>query len=1017
MITIMVLLLGGIFACKMDELANVRPPAKRGNDKSQTEAPPYLKTLSLGDTIALEPAFTPTEFVYTAQLKNPPPVSVTITATADEGLTLDYKPGKTFAPTAASPAQIVVRSAEGISTNYIISFKAGSEPLPPARLKDILLSQGAIKKFDPDIHTYTVQAPYGTKEIAVMPIGEDEGSLFSVSPGVTITPAAKETKTVTIGVAAPNRSLGTYTVEVGVEAPGDSRLLRVDMSAGSLAPSFDPEIFSYEIQITDGVNPFVVDAVRIHPAIDTICFSEVPGGAVIKDGPTAAFDTAHGRLNDKEFKITVDQGIGYTPADYTFKIVTSANPPALLKSIVFEDSGTVVGILKQGAPDNLTGGLGFDENIPVYTLEFAGGAAAAMTVKGKDGAEAVSGGDTGNEITVQYNPLQASKVLGGQPVPVRNFVTITAQKLLHIDTTYTVYFEKNPLPPAVLDRLTVYGGTLVQTGADTPVTDAQIKDISAFDSNNKKQYQINVPANTQAVIVEGTPKDPASMHVTYSPKNFADNLRQGGAQTISVHVVDGLEYANTTYELTVNVLAAQIPRLDWLKMNASIISLDTSKLVYTHTRPYSKRPVDGRPAFAWRTTGPVHTVEYSFDSGATWERDAEKDGFAATANFSVDYLETKPVLVKLRAADGTEAVYTLIVTQEGNPDNSLTISTVTKLAQADSGTIKKASPAGNVLVITIVDSFESNNTAANPNNVLTDIDEIVFNVPFGASLYTHEDFTHIPHIMSYQLGNSLEHIFSLVVVPQSKDALPQLHTVIVKREYVRLIKENEIWVAPFTGTYQITAFGGQGQKSWGGSQPEGGAGGWSKGDIQLAQYDALYIFIGKEGTKYADAASVGGESYNGVNGYGGGATDIRRGGAGLADRIMAAGGGGGAGSQFPGGAGGGGRRGSAIDHFVPIVGNIAAVWNNGLADGRPDGKGGGGYKGGGGGSGYYGGLGSDMDENYGGGGGSGYISDDFSNFDGGQRALSLPEQKQYTSFFPDSFGILTNGFIVIKLLP
>ena len=170
-ITVTVLLIGGIFACRMDELAGMRAPAKRGNDTSHTQTAPYLETLSLSDDIALEPVFAPAVFFYTAQLKNPPPVTVTITATAAAGLGIDYKTGQTFAPSPARPAQIVVTNPEGIATSYIIVFKTEDENLPAARLKDIKLSLGTIGKFDPDMHDYELHVPYGTKDLVLFPLG------------------------------------------------------------------------------------------------------------------------------------------------------------------------------------------------------------------------------------------------------------------------------------------------------------------------------------------------------------------------------------------------------------------------------------------------------------------------------------------------------------------------------------------------------------------------------------------------------------------------------------------------------------------------------------------------------------------------------------------------------------------------------------------------------------------------------------------------------------------------------
>ncbi|MDR2489937.1 MAG: cadherin-like beta sandwich domain-containing protein [Spirochaetaceae bacterium] len=673
-IIIAALMAGGFSACQMDELAGVRPPAKRGSDDSLAQATPYLESLSLDNGLTLKPPFAPNVVSYSVDLSNLPPETTTITATAATGFTIDYRTGKTFAPSPVNPAQIVVTNPEnGTSTNYIIVFNPSSEPLPAARLLDIQLSQGTIDNFDPDFSTYPVRVPYGTVEVAVVPIPEDDGSLFTFNPGVTITPVAGETKTVTIGVVSPNHSLGEYQVSIEIDAAQESRLANVNLSAGSLDPPFDAETFTYTINIHEGTNPFVVDAVRISSA-DTVSFVELPSGAILSENATAAFTRAD--LDGTSFTITVYQGLGYIPQEYTFAIATSEMLPALLASIGFANGGPPVGTLHRGLPE-APAGTGFEPNTFTYTLEFAHDAAALMTAEGQLGVTAASGTNTGSSITVNYNPLQASKLLENSTIPVRNFVTITAQKPAHIDSTYTVYFKKSPLPRATLDKLEVFGGTLVLSsdGVST-ITDSEVQDTQTFDSFNKKQYTINAMANTQAVIVEGTPKANTFIGVTYDEKNFVSNLQYGlPSPRITVNVSDGeLDYADTAYELTVNVLEAQNPRLEALAINGDAVTLDDSRLVYAHTIPYNNYADGGKPAVAWTPNVSVNEVKFSFNSGSTWLPDSEKNGFTAAeaADCVIPYSQTKHILVKLRAIDGTEAVYTLIITQEGNPSANLT---------------------------------------------------------------------------------------------------------------------------------------------------------------------------------------------------------------------------------------------------------------------------------------------------------------------------------------------------------
>ena len=672
-IIIAALAAGSFFACQMEEFAGVRAPARQKDNGPPVPKTPYLDTLSLDNGLTLAPIFTPNVISYTVNLPNPPPETVTITATAAAGLGIDYPTGQTVAPSPESPAQIVVTNEVGMSTAYLLVFDPGD--LPSARLLDIKLSQGQIADFDPDEFVYSVELPYETGEVAIVPIPEIAGSLFNYNPASTIDMTDGEARSVTIGVVAPNHSLGEYRIDFTVGAAQASRLANVSLSAGSLDQPFAAEILAYTINIYEGIHPLVVDAIRISTA-DTVRFLETSTSTVLAESPAKAFTEAD--LNGLQFTITVHQGIGYTPTDYTFTISTSPMLPAKLSSIVFANGGAPVGTLYRGLPGEQAG-TAFDSDITAYTLEFTHEAIATMTVSGQGGAKAlISPNIIGNTITVDYNPLQASMLLAGSSTPVRKFVTITAHEDAHIDTTYTVYFKKTPLPRATLDKLEVFGGTLVHTVDGPAVTDADVQNAASFDAQNKKQYTVTAMANTQAVIVEGTPKAATNIGVTYQPKNFLSGLTVGADSIISVDVSDGdLDYAATTYELTVHVLEAQNPRLIApLTVNSESITLDDSRLVYAHTIPYAGYANGGSPFVAWSPNGCVTEVTYSFNLGAQWFDDTEKDGFtaaeAAAKQFVVNYSETKHILVKLRAVDGTEAVYTLIITQEGNPSANLT---------------------------------------------------------------------------------------------------------------------------------------------------------------------------------------------------------------------------------------------------------------------------------------------------------------------------------------------------------
>jgi hypothetical protein len=113
----------------------------------------------------------------------------------------------------------------------------------------------------------------------------------------------------------------------------------------------------------------------------------------------------------------------------------------------------------------------------------------------------------------------------------------------------------------------------------------------------------------------------------------------------------------------------------------------------------------------------------------------------------------------------------------------------------------------------------------------------------------------------------------------------------------------QVFVAPCTGVFLLEAWGAEGA---GGN---GGLGGYASGSVALAAGEVLEVYVGGR-----DGFNGGGAGWAATDRNGGGASDLRLGGAELDDRILVAGGGGGGGPNdidvVAGGAGGGGACGA-----------------------------------------------------------------------------------------------------------
>ena len=206
----------------------------------------------------------------------------------------------------------------------------------------------------------------------------------------------------------------------------------------------------------------------------------------------------------------------------------------------------------------------------------------------------------------------------------------------------------------------------------------------------------------------------------------------------------------------------------------------------------------------------------------------------------------------------------------------------------------------------------------------------------------------------------------------------------------------QTFTAPVTGNYTVTLFGAQGGN---GLNTTGGLGGQATGSLALTAGQTISVYVGGKGGNAGGVMGWNGGGQGGLDvgagqhaGSGGGATDIRVGGAALANRVIVAGGGAGGGRDATTGVGGG-TSGTTSANFssgyggtggTQVGGGLAWTLVRGATHGTlgQGGNGSTGYNaagGGGGGGGYYGGGGGTSTQNHGsgwsagGGGGSSFL--------------------------------------------
>lgn len=211
----------------------------------------------------------------------------------------------------------------------------------------------------------------------------------------------------------------------------------------------------------------------------------------------------------------------------------------------------------------------------------------------------------------------------------------------------------------------------------------------------------------------------------------------------------------------------------------------------------------------------------------------------------------------------------------------------------------------------------------------------------------------------------------------------------------------EMFIVPIKGRYKLECWGAQGAGSHLHSELGlGGLGGYSVMEIDLERNEVLNVYVGGAGTIWAGSAGVAPGGFNGGGAgikntnsnidpaaSGGGATDIRRYGSELTDRIIIAGGGGGGGMDGENAGHGGGLEGGNGSKAPSYTKGGTQTGGYALGVGQ-DGPRGEYYGGAGGGGGLYGGRTYSW---YGAGGGSGYVSEPGGITTGGNQSFIQPD--------------------------
>ncbi|GMO48741.1 MAG: hypothetical protein Ta2G_04920 [Termitinemataceae bacterium] len=634
-----------------------------------------LEFLGDASSLSVEPAFNEGVFMYTADLAGTALDDLTINGSTNQENFLSYL---AMGQTIVHPKQgdifalKVDNSSKTKSSMYIVQLiNSRIDPLPQAKLAGLSLSVGgAIVSFDEDVHSYSVNLPYGTKKVVVTPqllSGSDYYVSYNSLTGSIIDLSKQDS--VTVSVISQTTSTGSYNISFTIGASSPSELTGISVSGGALLNAsgevvgkdtvvFDPNLEAYTIKIPRGTYESV--------AVSGIADNQ--DHVTYKQGSSSTSNVISGGINHldgKKIEIIVNaendpaRRQGSSPKIYELTVSEVDKTPASLSSINVTGAAYTLFQWSDGQVSNTEG---FADGCSTYTLSISR-SASNITVTGASDAD----------TTVSYGGYASNTI--ATPDPAEGPLTIFASgDEFHTTTAYTVFFAYSDAYDALLSSISIHGGDL-----ESP-SPANVNDPAQSGSSvpAKGNYIAKIPEGTTVFAVDTTA--PTEYHVSCDPA-FLSFPTAG--QKITVTVDGGPAFNTTTYTVTVNIVPPKVPRLTSLYVGASSeqeVTFRTNVFSYRVALDPQSSSVD--VPFLWAANGDTSAVHYSFNEGTTWIADSNKTGFnvgddGSANSISLKSNESASVQIRLSASDGVKRIYYIDVTCRGGAsDNDLLSLTV-----------------------------------------------------------------------------------------------------------------------------------------------------------------------------------------------------------------------------------------------------------------------------------------------------------------------------------------------------
>ena len=397
---------------------------------------------------------------------------------------------------------IVLPKTNNNLDNLVVSIPHGTDPATVLSLSP---------SFDEEVVNYTISdQPYNVSKINIVATTQDVDAELKVNGVVTSSGTISQqtlnvgTNQIPITVKAEDGTEKTYKVTVKRAGNNDASLSNLNISGGTLSPTFDPATKEYTVTLSSTTETLDPNKVTATPTDSN--------ARVTMDGEL----TITGDATHDVFKIHVTAEDGIATEEYIVNVVRRQDSDATLKSVTLEGATLDGNFL----PSNHT----YVVNVPSTSTEFT--------------------------ITGTPNSKRAQGVIGNGTYQVDEtstvILTVTAEDGTTDSYTFTIYTAS--AQDATLANLEVQGYTLNPSF----ITTTQTYDIG------------EVYLGVESLNVIGTPTNPNAKVYYYigqqspSLSNLVSVPQALGNYTISVKVVPatGIEANAKIYSINFKVVTS-----------------------------------------------------------------------------------------------------------------------------------------------------------------------------------------------------------------------------------------------------------------------------------------------------------------------------------------------------------------------------------------------------------------------------------------------------------------------------